>query len=624
MEHEDSQQSHSSLEQKKTQAADSTTSPALLKVLSQEPERDVRYLVVLNPATTLHCLIQLASEFPDEFLRHPLVLRLKLKDPRFSQRVDIIPWEALLRSEFMPSHWVTWICKSHWSGEKGSIWNTAPLHVNANQAFWERLEDVRDMEDRDRRQDWIDELAVITHQSRTPVSVLAELAMHSESRLRALAAESPALSPELARQLASDRDAVVQFAVASNSKLPPELQLKLAEEKDFPGRGALASNPALPETLFSRLAVDEDYTVRGAVARNPQAPEVILLQLASDPYTYGYVREGVAENPRTPETVLHNLASDPITDVRCAVASNVNTPQVILEQLVSDPESRVRSSVAENPVATETMLAELASDPHLSTRIDVARSPQASDAILSRLARDSDEAVQWWAVTNPVMVEATLLQVLADLQGPPSESIAAYSRKEAVLRKICWHPSLSRSALEALEANSYEVVRQIAARRLELGLAVDLDLPQEIVGSDTGYHDSYQALLIWEELGDPKTPDRTYHFETLLNAITKKTSASVSAHLLERWQQHVWEENSEKEQRAREILSVLFPHWELLPEWQKYFAVSPYWELRYWLTLKPETSPGILAKLTRDGHRFIRVAAQFWLTNRERDTSPSA
>ncbi|WP_236031785.1 HEAT repeat domain-containing protein [Ktedonospora formicarum] len=461
-------------------------------------------------------------------------------------------------------------------------------------------------------------MAVVTRQERTPVPLLAELAVHPNYRLRALVAESPTLSPELARQLLSDPDISVRYSAATNPKTPIELLISLADEEEELLRRAVASHANVPDALLRKLTTDNEHTVRGAVARNPRVPEDILLQLASDSYIYGYVREGVGENPRTPVMILCKLASDSETGVRCAVAKNVHTPNTLLEQLALDDEPRVRWSVAENPTVSETILRQLASDAHFTVRIAVARNPKASAVTLSQLLHDYDEAVQWWVARNPAVSEEALLQMLSDLKKP---SLSSYSQKEPVLRSICWHPCLTHKVLEELKANAYEVIGLIAKKRLELGLAADRNQHQEAAAGDgMDQHiaslNVYHMLLAWEELIDPATHSQTGHFKHLLDKVSKKAPAFLSARFLGRWMQPPWHERNEKEQRGRELLSALLPYWELLPYWQNILADSSYWELRYWLALKPETSLSVLAKLTRDGHHFVQSAAHYWLRHR--------
>jgi hypothetical protein len=176
-----------------------------------------------------------------------------------------------------------------------------------------------------------------------------------------------------------------------------------------------------------------------------------------------------------------------------------------------------------------------------------------------------------------------------------------------------------------MQANTSRVIHQIVRTRLDLGLAADLNQGQET---------EYQMLLIWEQLLDPKLHNGTYHYQSLLEKLSQRTPASISARFLERMQHREQSEpeqidsellsafrellpakpvKSAEEQRNHELLQALFPYWELYPDWQAHFVESPTWELRYWLALKPETTRPILQQLTRDGHRLIRAAADYWL-----------
>ena len=209
--------------------------------------------------------------------------------------------------------------------------------------------------------------------SSTPSSVLAELASHSDKRIRkSVAAHSntsvatlersldtesdrdvleslsrnPSLTPELQGQVLEKSSAEVLQSLSKNPSLTPELQRQLARHPNPKLRYQSIYNPNFLPELWQQLAEDESAVVRGAIARHADCPIALLETLARDEDKE--VRSKAAANPKAPVRLLETLSRDSAPEVRAAVAENANAPLVLLEKLAQDEDVSVRRAVVCN------------------------------------------------------------------------------------------------------------------------------------------------------------------------------------------------------------------------------------------------------------------------------------
>src|SRR5581483_6466556 len=90
-------------------AANPGTPPDVLEVLGSNKRKGIRRAVALNPNTPLARLLQLAQEFPQEFLANPIVPLLNLSQPDFLKEAPQATLLHLLRCENVPVAWLRWI-----------------------------------------------------------------------------------------------------------------------------------------------------------------------------------------------------------------------------------------------------------------------------------------------------------------------------------------------------------------------------------------------------------------------------------------------------------------------------------------------------------------------------------
>lgn len=86
-------------------AANPSTPSIVLARLGEARQISVRRAVVQNPNAPLHTLGQLAGEFPEEFLRNPVIPILNLARPNFVEELPFLAWASLLRFEHLSPVW---------------------------------------------------------------------------------------------------------------------------------------------------------------------------------------------------------------------------------------------------------------------------------------------------------------------------------------------------------------------------------------------------------------------------------------------------------------------------------------------------------------------------------------
>jgi hypothetical protein len=99
----------------------------------------------------------------------------------------------------------------------------------------------------------------------------------------------------------------IRCSIADNSKTPQSVLVELAKDHYNGVRFNVARNRNTPQSTLIELAKDKDNSVRYSVATNYNTPPDTLAEMAKD--SDPKLREYVAINPNTPKSI-HNLAYD--------------------------------------------------------------------------------------------------------------------------------------------------------------------------------------------------------------------------------------------------------------------------------------------------------------------------
>lgn len=83
-----------------------------LENLAQSGSRAILQNVALNPACPKQLLLQLASKFPNEFLRNPVFPLLLLEEPDLFSRLPITVVKAILKAPDCPASIMDWALRS--------------------------------------------------------------------------------------------------------------------------------------------------------------------------------------------------------------------------------------------------------------------------------------------------------------------------------------------------------------------------------------------------------------------------------------------------------------------------------------------------------------------------------
>ncbi|BAZ40865.1 hypothetical protein NIES4101_68260 [Calothrix sp. NIES-4101] len=90
------------------------TAPELLTELAGHEDIQVRQAVAGNPNTPTDVLLQLAEEFPQEFVKNPVLPLLQLENPEFHKLIPYSVIQNILACEGAPQEWLrlfaTYVC----------------------------------------------------------------------------------------------------------------------------------------------------------------------------------------------------------------------------------------------------------------------------------------------------------------------------------------------------------------------------------------------------------------------------------------------------------------------------------------------------------------------------------
>lgn len=182
----------------------------------------------------------------------------------------------------------------------------------------------------------------------TPPRVLARLATHPVSAVRASVAGSPRTPPATLAALAFDREAWVQGWAARNPSTPSHVLERIAERNAH--LTDLLSNPSLPEHVRRVLArkLEANPVLLPSLPQGARVP--LDAPLLADRCT-DLGRAALLRAAHMPPWLAAVLAADPSSDVRAAATTAL--PTEALRILLHDPSQQVRLSARKRLDALE-------------------------------------------------------------------------------------------------------------------------------------------------------------------------------------------------------------------------------------------------------------------------------
>jgi hypothetical protein len=548
-------------------AANPSTPAPTLDRLKASLDEATRAAVAANPNAALETLLDLASEFPAEFMRNPVLPLLLLERPDLPAQMaaEMTPHAAagVLRCERV--HQV--FLKPLTASRHESVRDLVRIHVRiagelgtdgpmtALTAFRQALEEPA----------FWDPAAPFELPSLIPVwflDLLVGAASHGVARC-------PDTPPELLDRVAREcRAPDTLLAVARHPHTGPETLTRLARAEFAAVRAAVAAHPSTPTLVLNALAVDRDLTVLCAVA----------------------------VHPRTSPLALQMLSLEFDAEVRAAVARNPHAPPDVRQRLIRGGEPR--PSVSPIPQFSPELLARWARDRNPVVRRAVARHPDTPPHTLARLAEDADRDVRAGVAGRAGVPQLMLRSLAADVES-------------AVRRSAATHPQLPHALLERLAQDDDVLVRQAVARRVDLSPAVLRCLAGD---ADAGVretlarnpHTPYTTVRrLWDKADVEQLPAiarhpsvtparRTQLYTRLLLSFLRDTGRSSSLRRLAAL--------------ASDLLDAQMYEWG---------AASPHWTERYVVACNPTTPLATVRALTHDGIIYVRAAARAQLSSRD-------
>jgi hypothetical protein len=607
-------------------AGNPATPPSVLAQLARESEVEVRRAVVLNPNTSLPVLGQLVGEFPEEFLRNPVLPMLNMVKPEFIKELPFLAWASLLRFENLPLPWFQQLkIDSRYQRNQAAIWNLLGLHViqvNASnrpaelfsssntRGTWKaalQAEMKRDLlavakpvtlsaEDELEtfllfgllvphavpmlKEQWVqaarssEQLTgrMLSSGMRVGGKTLTQLAQEKSPLVRSQVARHPHTSAKILSRLATSSHPEIRRAVASNSHTSTEIISILLTDSQASVRCAAVAHVSLTGEDHEIMARDEERTVRASLAALPLLAKTLLAQLAGDPAVT--VRTAVARNLHAPQDLLATLAIDNQAAVRAAVAGNPRLPVILQSFLLNDTVEVVRARLAGNACLSEQSANQLVQDASPVVRAALAANPRTPMSLFEQL-RQAGETSVWRSLARNPRLSSEMLTQLAQ-RGDRSVHVAVAAHKRTppdVLRELA----------------------QEGERDIWYALASNPHTPLDVLENALRPTDREFWLRIFNH--PTMVRDNRRSFFVLLNGKLQQLIASSN---LPDW--------------ARR---VVFQYYAALPATIiEPFAISAYWEERYLVARHPHTSEDLLNKLAQDGIVSVRMAARDALPGR--------
>nr|BBH94904.1 hypothetical protein KTA_31030 [Thermogemmatispora argillosa] len=611
-------------------AANPATPPAVLEQLSRERDLSVRRAVARNPNTSLDLLLELAREFPHEFLANPILPLLNLTQPDFIKQASPQAWLQLLRCEETPLLWLRWLnedvnlSRIRWFSDEtmwALQWHVAIAgEIDEFNKQWQQIasEAVADYERRSSQ-------VGLYPRSFSSTLVLLALALpdlypwllegiyqpSDDCWRRLLHACLPRMHQGTREKLAREGPLPVRVETIGLAALPPELLRELAHASEAAIRGAVAANPATPPDLLLTLLEDTSSEVLSRLAHHPQLPAEALARLVSR--AEPEVRQAAASHPALQETERAHLAADASPAVRAAVAAHLPPDSDWFQLLAQDDASEVRAAVAAHPALPPGLIENLLSDRSVEVVRALASNPRLPAALVEQLCRHPQELIRRCAASHPALTPEALRRLatasahdrplLVGLACNPQTPIdvstwLAELDDRDIHLALSKQPQLPGPLLERLAARYLrEWRRQRAATLAEEGAQ-----PIEILRSVAAHPATPLTLL--EQLLRLNDSEIAIAVATHPQVVAQ-AQGPIFDYLLETLREEII-----KADLPSRLRPLLLQRQDLPPALLELFAESGRWVERYLVTQHAAAPATLLETLAHDGNCFVRAAAR--------------
>ncbi|BCL77556.1 hypothetical protein ccbrp13_00210 [Ktedonobacteria bacterium brp13] len=452
-------------------AANPATPAVILEQLGKSSDATIRRAVAQNPNTPVSLLCSLAGEFPQEFLRNPLIPILNMTSPRFIHRLSVFSWASLLRFENIPALWLQQIkIDTSYQYRWPEVWKLLQLHVTQTGSIpgsWQTeagsaligyrkkarrsvaIDPVAEMEIfllfsmlfpgmvPMLKEQWLNAAKT---QPRLTAVALALCTTPGDKNVRALLTEENSFvlcqiarhsrtSAKILDRLTVHKRSEIRRAVASNPHTGSENIAVLLSDPDPTVRRMAVAHPSLRDADHEMMLQDEDASVRAALAVQSRLDHALLTQLVGD--SSARVRAACARNLKLPAEMLTTLAHDPAAVVRASVAAHPRLPRETQSVLLSDPEEAVRASLSGNARLLEECAIQLAQDTSLRVRTYLAANPRLPTMLFDQLWLQEEQAI-WSGLARQPHISPEFLTRLAQRGDVHVRAIVAAHKRTPV------------------------------------------------------------------------------------------------------------------------------------------------------------------------------------------------
>ena len=267
-----------------------TSAPdALLVALSDDPLRDVRLNVLLNPTAPGGALERRLPERP----MRPVIRQ----HPRYGQvrtKLHDLEWQEVTQPDVSAG-----ALAALGQSDAPRVRRQVARHPATPPETLELL--VNDPDDEVRH-------GVVSREGPLAFVAQAVLAQDPSARIRKLLLRRPDVDPAALRVVlrASHQDEDILVDLVRHRHATPELLSELAGMASTEVREAVARDPRTPDTVLEELAVDPQASVQRSLFRNPACTPALLRRLAN----HRHLRLEVAHHARTDGPTLEYLAHD--------------------------------------------------------------------------------------------------------------------------------------------------------------------------------------------------------------------------------------------------------------------------------------------------------------------------
>jgi hypothetical protein len=433
------------------------TTPELLTELAVHEDIQVRQAVAGNPNAPIDVLLQLVEEFPQEFLKNPILPLLQLENPEFYQLIPYPIIRNILACEDAPQEWLRCFATSRdynyllaivqnpqaskqvlqLVAENEScnafIRELIELHVNIagemNSGWQEyadnKLQYIQDILKSKCYQS--EELGCYSYNTHTSlyyqftfwlIEVGPKLQLAKSSKyVQENIAKFSDTPPEYLRELLTLKIKITTLIeVAKNQNTPLECLIELANHNSRLVRETAMKNPSLPRSIVNNFFQER------LLATHPHTEVEQLRKLCVSKWSF--IRARVAKHPNLELSDLEKLARSPDWRIRVSVASHPRTDMHILKHLTRDKSILVHRAVALNSQTPQECLEILSRDRNVYVRANVAKNSHTPLEILLLLAQDGDSRIVNNIAFNPAIPPELRSQL--KLQCPQNKSNYIY------------------------------------------------------------------------------------------------------------------------------------------------------------------------------------------------------